>query len=91
MTSGEERKGSALIVNFDLPWPQTSGTIHPSGSWFGRKECLMMIYQDKISPPLVPSDEEQMKLVTEAIASEDRWAKGLVGRIALVIREIQKH
>jgi hypothetical protein len=53
---------------------------------------LMMIYREKISTPLASlSDDEQMKLVTEAIASESHWAKGLVGRIAVVIREIQQH
>ena len=52
----------------------------------------MMIYQEKISAPLAPSSEdEQVELVTEAIASESRWAKGLIGRIAIVIREIQQH
>ena len=46
----------------------------------------MMIYREKISTPLASlSDDEQMKLVTEAIASESHWAKGLVGRIAVVI------
>ena len=49
----------------------------------------MMLYQEKISPPLAPlSEEEQMKL---AIASKDRWAKGLIARIAVVIRDIQQH
>jgi hypothetical protein len=39
----------------------------------------MMLYQEKISPPLAPlSEEEQMKLT---IASKDRWAKGLIARI----------
>jgi hypothetical protein len=52
----------------------------------------MTIYQENISPPLAPlSEDEQMKSVTEAIASENRWAKGLIGRIAVVIREIQQH
>jgi len=52
---------------------------------------LMMISRQKTSPPLAPlSEAEQMKLVTDAIASENRWAEGLVGRIAVVIREIQQ-
>jgi hypothetical protein len=51
----------------------------------------MMIYQETISPSLAPlSEDERMKLVTEAIAGESRWAKGLVARIAVVIREIQQ-
>jgi len=51
----------------------------------------MMISRQKASPPLAPlSEAEQMKLVTDAIASENRWAEGLVGRIAVVIREIQQ-
>jgi len=51
----------------------------------------MMISRQKTSPPLAPlSEAEQMKLVTDAIASENRWAEGLVGRIAVVIREIQQ-
>ena len=61
------------------PWTLGSGGEDPP----------MMIYQEKISPaPL--SDDEQMKLVTEAIANESHWAKGLVARIAVVIREIQQ-
>jgi hypothetical protein len=68
------------------------GTIHSMNSWFSGEDPPMMIYQEKISTPLAPlSDDEQMKLVTEAIASESHWAKGLVGRIAVVIREIQQH
>jgi hypothetical protein len=35
----------------------------------------MMIYQEKIAPPLaIPlTDDEQMKVIAEAVGSEDRW------------------
>jgi hypothetical protein len=43
----------------------------------------MMIYQEKIAPPLAPlSEEEQMKLITDSIASEDRWVKDFIERLA---------
>jgi hypothetical protein len=50
----------------------------------------MMVYQEKIAPPLAPlSEEEQLKLRTDAIASEDHWVKDLIARLAVVIRDIQ--
>jgi hypothetical protein len=35
----------------------------------------MMIYREKIAPPLaIPlTDDEQMKVIAEAVGSEDRW------------------
>jgi hypothetical protein len=52
----------------------------------------MMLYQEKIPPPLARlSEEEQMKSETQAVTREDRWAKGLIARIAVVIRDIQQH
>jgi hypothetical protein len=51
----------------------------------------MLIHQEKIAPPLAPlCEDEQMKLITDTIANEDRWAKGLVARMAVVIRDIQR-
>jgi hypothetical protein len=50
----------------------------------------MMIYQEKIAPPLVPlTDEEQIKLIRESIADEDRWVKNFIDRLAGVIREVK--
>ena len=50
----------------------------------------MMIYQEKIAPPLAPlSEEEQMKLITDSIVSEDRWVMDLIKRLAGVIRDIK--
>jgi hypothetical protein len=50
----------------------------------------MMIYQEKIAPLLAPlSEEEQMKLITDSIASEDRWVKDFIERLAGVIRDIK--
>jgi hypothetical protein len=50
----------------------------------------MMIYQEKIAPPLpIPlTDDEKMKL-TEAAASEDRWVKDFVDRLAGVVRDLK--
>ena len=72
------------ISDVRLGEPSTPGALGSGG-----KDHLMMLYQEKISPPLAPlSEEEQMKLT---IASKDRWAKGLIARIAVVIRDIQQH
>ena len=50
----------------------------------------MMIYQEKIAPPLAPlSEEEQMKLITDSIASEDRWVEDFIARLAGVIRDVK--
>ena len=47
----------------------------------------MMIYQEKIAPPLVPlTDDEQMKLKLESIASEDRWVRKFIDRLAGIDR-----
>ena len=48
----------------------------------------MMVYHEKIAPPLVPpTNEEQMKLIVESIANEDRWVKNFIDRLTGVIRE----
>jgi hypothetical protein len=51
----------------------------------------MMIYQEKIAPPPAPptADEEQMKLIAEAIADEDRWVKKFIDRLAGVVRDLK--
>jgi hypothetical protein len=51
----------------------------------------MIIYQEKIAPPLAPlNDDEQKKLRIEAMASEDRWVENFVDRLAGVIRDIKR-
>jgi hypothetical protein len=50
----------------------------------------MMVYQEKISPPLVPSaDDEQMKRKLESIASEDRWVRKFIDRLAGIDRDVK--
>jgi hypothetical protein len=50
----------------------------------------MMIYQEKIAPPLAPlTDEEQMKLLMQAIADENRWVKNFIDRLAGVVRDVK--
>jgi hypothetical protein len=72
-----------------------SGTIPIGGSWFIRKDRLMMIYRVKIAPPLVPlSDEqqandEQMKIIGNSIADEDRWVKNFIDRLAGVVQDLK--
>ena len=51
---------------------------------------LMMIYQEKIAPPLAPlTRDEQRKLQMEMAASEDRWVEDFINRLAGVIRDIR--
>jgi hypothetical protein len=51
----------------------------------------MMVYQEKIAPPLAPlTDEEQMTLIRKLIADEDRWVKNFMDRLAGVMREIKR-
>jgi hypothetical protein len=46
----------------------------------------MMVYQEKIAPPLIPlTDEEEMKLKRESIASEDRWVRNFIDRLAGIV------
>jgi hypothetical protein len=50
----------------------------------------MMIYQEKIAPPLpLLSDEEQMAALVEALAREDRWVDSFIARLTATIREIR--
>jgi hypothetical protein len=50
----------------------------------------MMIYQEKIEPPAnPPSDEEQVKLISESIASDDRWVKNLIDGLAGILRDVK--
>jgi hypothetical protein len=51
----------------------------------------MMVYQEKIAPPLAPlTDSEEMKLIRESIAEEDRWVKNFIDRLAGVIRDAKR-
>ena len=50
----------------------------------------MMVYQEKIAPPLAPlSDDEQWELKLAAIASEDLWVKNFIERLAGVVRSMK--
>ncbi len=50
----------------------------------------MRIYQEKIAPPLAPlTDEEQMKLIRESIADEERWVKNFIDRLTGVMLDVK--
>jgi hypothetical protein len=54
------------------------------------KEPRMMVYQEKIPPPLdPPPDEEQMKLIAESLANDDRWVKNLIDGLAGILRDVK--
>jgi hypothetical protein len=51
---------------------------------------FMMVYQEKIAPPLVPlTDDEQRKLKMAVIASEDLWVMGFIERLSGVVRDLK--
>jgi hypothetical protein len=52
----------------------------------------MMIFMENIEPPPpVPlTDEEQLKVMLDAIESENRWVRNLIDRLAAVVREIKR-
>ena len=52
----------------------------------------MMIYQEKIAPPLpIPlTDDDQMRVNAESVESEDRWVKDFIDRLASVVRGIKR-
>ena len=48
----------------------------------------MLVYQEKFAPPLAQlSEDEQMKLIAVAVASEDQGIKDLIARLAVFIRD----
>jgi hypothetical protein len=50
----------------------------------------MIIYQEKIAPPPdPPQDEEQIKVITESSASDDRWVKNLIDGLAGTLRDMK--
>jgi hypothetical protein len=49
----------------------------------------MMVYQEKIAPPVAPMTEEQMKLIRESMADEDRWVKNFIDRLSGVFRDVK--
>lgn len=50
----------------------------------------MMIYQEKIAPPIVPlNDNEQREAQKQITASEDHWVEDFINRLAGVIRDIK--
>jgi hypothetical protein len=54
------------------------------------RRYFMMIYQEKIAPPLAPlTADEQTTLRLEAIAKEDRWVKEFIDRLAGAVRDLK--
>jgi hypothetical protein len=50
----------------------------------------MIIYMEKIAPPPLPlTADEQWKLKMQAIASEDRWVKNFIDRLAGVDQDLK--
>lgn len=50
----------------------------------------MIIYQEKIAPPLAPlNDGERRKLRMQAMASEDRWVEDFINRLAGAVRDMK--
>jgi hypothetical protein len=52
----------------------------------------MMIFMESIEPPppLRPTDEEQLKVILDAIESENRWVKDFIDRLAGVARDLKR-
>jgi hypothetical protein len=51
---------------------------------------FMMVYQEKIAPPLVPlTEDEQWKLKMALIASEDLWVNNFIERLAGAVRDLK--
>ena len=50
----------------------------------------MMVFQEKISPPpAARTDEEELKLIAESIASEDGRLKNFTDGLAGIIRDLK--
>lgn len=51
----------------------------------------MMISMEKIEPPprLPLTNEEQMKLIAESLASDDRWIRNLIDGLAGILRAVK--
>jgi hypothetical protein len=50
----------------------------------------MKVYQEKIAPPArPPPNEEQMKLIAESLARDDRWVKNLIDGLAGILRDVK--
>jgi hypothetical protein len=50
----------------------------------------MMIYQEKIAPPLASlTDEEQVALLVEALVCEDRRVDSFIARLTDTIRDMK--
>jgi len=47
----------------------------------------MMIYQEKIAPPLAPQNhDDQRKLRMKIAANEEKWVEDFINRLADMIR-----
>jgi hypothetical protein len=50
----------------------------------------MMIYQEKIAPPLAPlNDEKEVALLVELLVYEDRWVDRFMARLTDTIRDMK--
>jgi hypothetical protein len=47
----------------------------------------MMIYQEKIAPPVTVKEQ---KLIAETLASDDRWIKNLIAGLAGILERSSK-
>jgi hypothetical protein len=49
----------------------------------------MMIYQEKIPPPVALLAHEEQKHIAQSLANDDRWVKNLIDGLTGILREKQ--
>ena len=48
---------------------------------------MMFVEKNAPPPPLPLTDEDQLRLKTEALARDDRWVKSMIDGLAGVLRD----
>jgi hypothetical protein len=49
----------------------------------------MMIYQEKIPPPVALATDEELKLIAESLANDERWIKNFIDGLNGILRKKQ--
>jgi hypothetical protein len=78
------------MVCFDLNCGLLRERYTPTTLGSPGRNHFMMVYQEKIAPPLAPlTEDEQLKLKMAAIASEDLWVMSFIDRLTGVVRDLK--
>jgi hypothetical protein len=49
----------------------------------------MIVFTEKIAPPIPIADEEAIRKLAEQLARDDRWVKNIIDGLAGILRDVK--